>query len=165
MADPDPDPSPSERVRFALDVRAEREAAGLRIAAALLVLPASVWLLALPYPFLRLFALSGFAFAGLWIVRALRARRLTRAQAEHYLELDRDALRLREGERLQVLPWKEVESVRVDEDRLTVSLARRDGGPPLELEPRYQGLGVHDLGQAVYQALARARARAGGGPG
>jgi hypothetical protein len=147
-----------DRRRFELDVRGERETAALRLGAALLVVLASLWLLALPYPRLRLFSVAGFAFAALWLVRAARSRARTRLHAEHYLELGPDALRLCESDLVQVVPWPDVLSVEVDEDRLTVRVTR-SGGPPLELEPRYRGLGVHALGRAVHEAMQKARKR------
>jgi hypothetical protein len=120
-------PVAQDVVRLPLDLRAERAIARLRVSAALMVALASGWLLALPYPLPRLFALAGFGFALLWFVRAARMRRQIRGAADHYLELARDALRLREGERSERVPWSEVESISVDEDRLLLRVARRRG--------------------------------------
>jgi hypothetical protein len=155
-----PEPAAQDVVRLPLDLRAERAIARLRASAALIVVLASGWLLALPYPLPRLFALAGFGFALLWLVRAARTRRQIRGAADHYLELDREALRLREGERSERVPWSEVDSIAVDEDRLLLRVARR-GGPPLEIEPRYGRMGLYELFEAIRGA--RARAADGGG--
>ena len=159
MPAPDFDPP----VRLPLDLPAERAIARLRVSAALLVSLASGWLLALPYPLPRAFAVAGFAFAVLWLVRAVRMRRRIRGAADQYLELDRDALRLRDGEREELVPWSEVESIAVDEDRLLLRVARR-AGKPLEIEPQYGGVGLYDLFEAVCGARTRAGGRGGCAP-
>src|SRR6476661_2685844 len=85
-------------VRFELDDRAERGAATLRAFAALVTLGAGIWLFALPYTVPRLFALAGFVFAALWLMRAVRMlRNRQRTPAAHYLELRPNALCLRQG--------------------------------------------------------------------
>lgn len=151
---------PQLPLRYELDVRAEREAALLRGAAAVLVLVAGTWLFALPYSVPRLFAAAGFVFAVLWLVRAARIGRRIRHSAEHYLELGHDALRLRDGAQLHELPYREIGSVSVDEDRLVLRIARRQGAV-LEIEPRYRGVGLHALCDAI--RAARSRAARGGG--
>lgn len=143
-------------IRYELDARAERAVTRLRLTAALLVTFAGAWLMALPYPVPRVFALVGFAFAALWVARALRQRGGL-DPSEHYLELAPDALRLREGESVQEVLWPEVSAVYVDEDRLIVRVAR-SSGPAVEIEPRYRGAGLHDLFEAVKNARERARA-------
>jgi hypothetical protein len=150
--------------RYELDVRAEREAALLRGGAALLVLFAGTWLFALPYSVPRVFAAIGFVFAALWLVRAARIGRRIQKPAEHYLELGRDALRLREGELLHELPYGEIASVSIDEDRLVLRIARRQG-PTLEIEPRYRGVALHALCDAIRAARSRASGRGGCAPG
>ena len=154
---------PHMPVRYELDVRAEREAALLRGGAAALAVIAGLWLFALPYPVPRLFAAAGFVFAVLWMVRAARIGHRIRNPAEHYLELDRDALRLREGERLHELPWTEIASVSIDEDRLVLRIARRQGGV-VEVEPRYRGVALPALCDAIRAARLRAAARGGCAP-
>jgi hypothetical protein len=152
--------SPRSALRCELDVRGEREAAVLRIVGAVVATIAGAWLFALPYTVPRLFALAGFAFAALWTARALRMRRRFRNPAEHYLELGADALRLRDGAELHEVPWREVQAVSVDEDRLVLRIARRDAAA-LEIEPRYRGVALHALCDAIRAARYRATGRGG----
>ena len=154
---------PPATLRYELDVRAEREAALLRSAGAIVALIAGTWLMVLPYAVPRVFAAAGFVFAILWLVRALRIRQRIRSAGEHYLELAEDALRLRDGAQLHELPWSEVAAVSIDEDRLLLRIARRDGGV-LEIEPRYRGAGLHALCDAIRAARARAARRGGCAP-
>lgn len=145
-----------QSIRLALDERGERSAAKLRIAAALVVVVASVWLLALPYPVPRAFAVAGLLFSALWLARSLRQQAEVRDPAQHYLELSPEFLLLRSGAAQDRVPWPEVAALAVDEERLLLRVARRRG-PPLEIEPRYQGLGLHALHAAVEAARQRAR--------
>jgi hypothetical protein len=150
-----------ERVRFELDARAQREVAGLRFALGLVLLVAGVWLFALPYLLPRLFAAAGFVFAGLWLLRGLRAQHV--AVDQYVLELGPDALSLREAGVERSVAWRDVESIAIDEDRLVLIVTRNDA-PPLEIEPHYRGVGLHELGDTVQRALMAARARRGCAP-
>jgi len=154
---------PRDGMRYELDVRAEREAALLRAGAALVVSLAGAWLFALPYSVPRVFAIAGFGFALLWAVRAVRARRRIRNPGEHYLELGRDALRLRDGAQLHEVPWRDVQSISIDEDRLLLRIAHREGAI-LEIEPRYRGVALPALYDAVRAARSRAAGRGGCAP-
>jgi hypothetical protein len=158
-----PDAEPRDGMRYELDVRAEREAALLRAFAALVVSIAGAWLFALPYSVPRVFALAGFGFALLWGVRVVRARRRIRNPGEHYLELGRDALRLREGAQLHEIPWQEIASISIDEDRLLLRIAHGEGAV-LEIEPRYRGVALPALCDAVRAARSRAAGRGGCAP-
>lgn len=151
----------SHALRLPLDVRGEHQVAALRVAASLLAVVGGIWLLALPYRVPRVVALLGLGFGILFMRRALRARTLD--AASHYLELGRDALRIQNGEQLQIVPWDEVQAVRVDEDRLLVAVERR-AASPLEIEPRYRGLALYELGSALHEALEAARKRGGCAP-
>jgi hypothetical protein len=51
----------------------------------------------------------------------------------------------------------------VDEDRLLLRVARRRGRP-LEIEPRYGGVGLYELLEAVRGARERADGRGGCAP-
>lgn len=147
-------------VRFELDERAERGSAVLRMVAALLTIAAGIWAFALPYLAPRLFALAGFAFAALWLVRALRMLRSgRRTPSAHYLELRDNALCLREGSEEQIVPWEEITQIAIDEDRLLVVVERRNSAALL-LEPQYRGVGLRPMADAVQQALVRSRHRA-----
>jgi hypothetical protein len=154
---------PRDTVRYALDVRAEREAALLRAGAALVVVLAGAWLFALPYVVPRLFALAGFCFAGLWLVRAARMRQRIGNPDAHFLELASDALRLRDGAELHEVPWCEIDSISIDEDRLVLRIAHRKGAV-LEIEPRYRGVALYALCDAVRAARSRASGRGGCAP-
>jgi hypothetical protein len=150
-------------VHLPLDARAERGTAALRWVAAFLSLFGGLWLLALPYPLPRAIAVLGLVFSAIFLRQAARSRGQSLRAADHYLEITPDELRLRQGDKLEILPWSEVQSVAIDEDHLTVTVARKDG-PPLELEPRYSGLGLRALGEAVHRGLASAKRRGGCAP-
>ncbi len=146
-----------QTVRLELDTQSERGAALLRTAAALLVAVSATWLLALPYAVPRAVAVVGLVFAILWIARSLRTTARAGDPAEHYLELTDSALCLREGPVSERVPWLDIAGLALDEDRLLLRVVRRQG-PPLEIEPRYRGLGLHALYEAVAAAWERARA-------
>ena len=146
-----------QTVRLELDTASERAGALLRIGAALLVAVAATWLLALPFGVPRAFAVAGLVFAILWIARGLRATAQTRNPAEHYLELTEAALCLRAGPVSERVPWLDIAGLSLDEDRLLLRVLRRQG-PPLEIEPRYRGLGLHALYEAIAAAWERGRA-------
>jgi hypothetical protein len=155
------DPRGGDRVRFEFDARGEREIAALRAVLAVLLLVAGAWLFALPYAVPRAFAAAGVGFACLWLWRIARARH--RALDQDALELGPDALILREAGVDKAVPWLDIESVAIDEDRLLVIVARK-AAPPLELQPHYRGVGLHELGDNVQHALTVARARRGCAP-
>lgn len=147
-------------IRFELDDRAEQGATALRVGAALVTMLAGAWLLLLPYSVPRLFAVAGFCFAGLWLVRAVRARRKARLlhpeEPRDYLELRPEALCLRQGGTERVIPWGEVVSVAIDEDRLLVVVERKNASA-IMLEPQYRGTALRPLAEAVHDALVRSR--------
>lgn len=143
-------PAMSEpRRRFELDVAAERSTGNLRLVGAALVAACAVWIAASEPSALGWVAavLTALAAAG-WVAAWRHGRRRARRAEDWYLELGDEALLLAEGpERLQV-PWTDVHEVQVDEDRLVVRLERRND-KPLEIQPRYEGAGLHELGEAV----------------
>jgi hypothetical protein len=146
-------------IRFELDDRAEQGATALRVGAALVTMLAGAWLLLLPYSVPRFFAVAGLGFAALWLVRAARARRkakLPAAGPRDYLELRPEALRLCQGGTEQVIPWGEVVSVAIDEDRLLVVVERKNASA-IMLEPQYRGTALQPLAEAVHDALVRSR--------
>jgi hypothetical protein len=152
-----------QTVRLVLDAQSERGAALLRIAAALIVAVSATWLLALPYAVPRAVAVAGLVFAILWIGRSLRVTGRTPDPAEHYLELTAGALCLREGTTFERVPWLDIAALSLDEDRLLVRVMRTQG-PPLEIEPRYRGVGLHALYEAVTTAWLKARTPQGCAP-
>ena len=139
--------------RYPLDVRAEREAAYLRMIAAILALVGGAWLLALPYIVPRVLAVVGILFAAAFLRRAARAR----GAAEHsYLEIGPAGLSICEGDRVERVPFSEILSVSVDDDRLSVVIARRNK-PALEIEPRYRGLNLQKLATAIHTGFVSSR--------
>jgi len=147
-------------IRFELDDRAERGATVLRVGAALVTMLAGAWLLLLPYSVPRFFAVAGFCFAALWLVRAARARRKAKlpagAEPRDYLELRPEALCMSNHGTEQVIPWGEVVSVAIDEDRLMVVVERKNASA-IMLEPQYRGTALRPLAEAVHDALVRSR--------
>jgi hypothetical protein len=147
-------------IRFELDGRAERGATVLRVCAALVTMLAGAWLLLLPYSVPRFFAVAGLGFSALWLIRAQRARRKAKlpseAEPQDYLELRPDALCMRQSGAEQVIPWGEVVSVAIDEDRLLVVVERKNASA-IMLEPQYRGIALRPLAEAMHDALVRSR--------
>ena len=144
--------------RFELDSRAERQLAGARQLASAGVAVGAVWLAAVGTHMVHhlLAAAGGLATLGWWVV-ARRIRRRVASGARHYLALHDDVLEVAQGERTLVLPWDQVRSVEVDEERLVVVLERCSGSP-LTVEPLYRGVGLYELRDAiaaVWSAFAR----------
>lgn len=139
-----------------LDQRSERAVLALRLTAALIVTAAAVWLAALATRLEAwLFVALGLASALAWTVMVRRARARL-AQADRYrLTLDPEGLRLVEGETERRVAWREVEAVETDEERLVVRVSV-EGHEALLIEPRYGGLGVHDLEEVIRRALEEA---------
>jgi hypothetical protein len=126
--------------RYALDTEGERTALRLRGIAGLVALAASLWLLLLPHLLPRLLAVVGCAFGVVWLARW---RRGVPRSGDGFLELRDDALVRRAEGREDVVPWRAMRDVQVDEDRLVVRVERLDA-EPLLIEPRY-GLGLYAL--------------------
>lgn len=150
------DPAPR---RFELDVHAERSTGLLRLGGAALVGACAVWIALSDPSALGWVAALVAALASVgWVVSWRRGRKRARRAGEWYLELGPEALVLAEGgDRLQV-PWSEVERVLVDEDRLVVRLERA-GQAPLDIQPRYRGVGLEELGAAIHAAHRDASGR------
>jgi hypothetical protein len=142
-----------------LDRSSERAVAALRLTAAVVVVGGAVWL-ALVAEDPKLWVCSGAAFVAslAWLAMGLRARGRIRDAARHRLVLDPQALTLVEGPLERRVPWADVRQIEVDEERLVVRVSIA-GGEPVIIEPRFGGLGVHDLEAAV----RRARDHAGDG--
>jgi hypothetical protein len=144
-------------VRFELDTSAVRAVGRLRLAAAIVVLIGSIWIVAMG-PGLLGWTMVAVAWlsATFWIVAFRRSRREAAGPARHYLDLGDDGLRLAEGGEPRFVPWSEVTRVDVDEERLMV-VVERQGAEPLRIEPVYRGAGVHDLAEALSARCATAR--------
>lgn len=126
--------------RYDADVRGELAGLRLRALAGVVALGAGAWLVALPYALPRFFGVAGVALGALWIARWWRAE--PRA-GEAYLELGTEDLVRHDAGRHDVIPWREIVDVDVDEDRLVVRIERARADPIL-IEPRY-GLALYAL--------------------
>lgn len=141
---------------LALD-SAESEYGALRLVGAIATAAGSITLVALqPSLFGWMCAFVGFGISGMWIGRWLQARRMTDRADEHFLALAPSGLELSAGAARTEVGWDAVEAVRVNEDRLVLEIAHRDGDT-LKIDPRYGGLGLYDLEAAVSSAWEAAK--------
>jgi hypothetical protein len=137
---------------LSLDRGSERSVAALRLTAAALVVCGSIWLLSIRPPLAAWACAGGGIVASLaWLVMGLRARRRIRDADRHRLVLEPEALHLVEGDRERRIAWADVTQVELAEDRLVVRVSVTDG-EALSIEPRFGGLGAHDLEAAVRRA-------------
>ena len=123
----------------------ERTIALVRGAVGLGLVVCSAWLLALPEPLPKVFAVAALVFAALWIVRAIGVLRAPpSAGPVEFLELSHEGIAVRErGQELR-LGWREIVRVAIDQDRLTLALLRQTG-EIVHIEPRYRGVTLEDL--------------------
>lgn len=125
----------------------DKDEARLRVAAiGVTSLGAGLFALAHPGPLAITVSLAAIAAGIAWARRANAAG--SRAASRTQLVLAPTGLTLTPQPEL---PWAEIASVEVDEDRLVV-LVRRTTGEPLVLEPVYDGVSVYELAQAVVLA-------------
>ena len=112
------------------------------------------WLIALRPPF-RMWIWIGLTTVAtmFWIVRSVAARGRARAPERHFVRLEPDRIVLGAGDAKRTVRWGDVEEVAVDEDRLVVRL-RVDGADDLAIEPRYGGLSLYELDEALRAAHA-----------
>lgn len=142
--------------RFVYDARAELSVAWLRLVGAGVVLLATPFLLTPTLGKLGCaFALLAAAIAAFWIVSFMRARRRASSPLRFRLELEDRGLVLEEGGSLTEVPWAEVSSVGVDEERLRVDVGR-GRAEPLHIEPRYEGVTIYELAAAIESAWRNA---------
>ncbi len=92
-----------------------------------------------------------------WVVAYRRSRTRAAQAARHFLEISEAGLTLAEGEEEHHIAWTEMETVEVDEERLVVSVARKEAAP-LTIQPRYRGVSLEELAAAI----RRGREGAGG---
>ena len=143
-----------EDLVLAMDVRAERDVARLRLAGAITCGLGAASIAVLQPTRIGFAAVVLAALASLgWTVSFVRARRRRAVPTAYTLTLRDAGLELREGPRTAYIAWEEVRAVEVDEDRLVVLVSRRDGAPPLVLEPRYEGTSVYTLCELVAQRV------------
>jgi len=147
-----PAPASDEVTRFELDRRAEGSTAALRLTGAVVVGAGATaiaaggpgvlgWIVA---------GVGGLAAVG-WVFAWRRGRARARRPEAWFLSLGRRELVLAEGPKRLQIPWDEVKAVEVDEDRLVVRLRCR-AGAPVDIQPRYRGVGLHGLADALREA-------------
>ena len=141
--------SSSETLRFELDTGAERAVARLRLAGAAVVAVCVVLMaLAEPSALGWVFAILLAALALGWTAAGWRGLRRAKSPEGWFLEAGPERLTLAErGQRLDI-PWSQIVRIEVDEDRLVVAVHRHTGDP-VTLTPRYRGVGLHELGEAL----------------
>jgi hypothetical protein len=146
--------------RLWVDMDGERQAAALRLLAAVLALGSGLWLMAVADElWLRGVGLTSCGFAVLWARRHWKQRKSQLPGQAHYLEIGEHHLALAEGADARSLPLSCIQAVEIDDDRLLVVLRLHDGEPWL-IEPRYRGVGLRDLAERLYAAVEREQARA-----
>ena len=95
-----------------------------------------------------------------WLAQARRLSQAARAAVRPALTVHTLGLRLEEPNRNEWLAWTDVTRIEVDEERLDVIVTRRDE-TTLRLEPRYQGVDLHQLVRTLTEAWQSAP-KAGG---
>jgi len=140
------------RTRYELDSNAETAVRTVRLIAAVLVAGGAAWIM-LGGPGLLgwIIALLGAAAALGWAAAFFLSRRRTARSDQWFLELRGDRMVLAEGPRQHHVRWTDVEAVEVDEERLVVRMEIAHE-TPLIVEPRYRGVGVYDLCEAIDEA-------------
>jgi hypothetical protein len=139
-----------------LDRRNERAVAWLRLIAGIVVLGCAAWIISTsPDWKALLLAILGLLGGAFWVTSFVRARARLRKATQHSLAIEADGLTLTEGDRVTHLSWTEVRTIEVDEDRLAVRIEKESGA--LELEPRYEGVGLYELRGALHDAWKRAQ--------
>lgn len=134
--------------RFEVDVAGTLAIGRLRLAAATVVLIATLGIVATgPGLVGWVCVVGGWAAAVAWI-RSWRASRHRALVADQHLLLGDEGLALRLEGREEFVAWTEVEGAEVDEDRLVVRVLRRNS-PALVIEPMFRGVGVHELADAI----------------
>jgi hypothetical protein len=146
-------------MRYEVDVSAERADGRLWLATAVVCGTAGVWLLIAGSSTVTFLVGVSGVLAGLGGIAAWqrRRRRAPRAKDE-WLEVAPDALTLADGTDRHHVEWSEVTGVEVDEEKLVLRV-ERCGRPPVVVEPRYRGAGLHELEAVVRRAWTQARAR------
>jgi len=139
-----------------MDARAELSTGRLRLGAAIITAFAVVWLVASePGTIGWAVAVLGALVGAGWIAAYARSRRRAALASAHFLELGESGLTLAEGDQRHHIGWAEMMDVDVDEERLVVSVSH-GGGPPLTIHPRYRGVSLEELADAIRSARVRA---------
>lgn len=162
---PRPLPPAEERgplsARFCTDPRDQRALARVRAASALLATLAALAMLLgeLPIPAFMI-AVLALMISIVWLRQAGRASRLAKRAQPEALAVYARGFTLDLGERTHWVPWRNVERVFVDEERLDIVVQQR-GASALRLEPRYPGVDIDQLVRTLVEAHESARGHAG----
>ncbi len=136
------------------------EVGRLRLTAAALLFPASLWLLlGVEGTLAKSVGLMGLLAAVGWLSVALRSRRrpppclLLAQRGLFVLPCPPAAAPLRTPDGPPTVPWSRIEAVEVDEEALCVLVHRCDG-EPLRLQPPWHGVGLHELAEQLRARVA-----------
>ncbi len=139
------------------------EVTRLRLLAAALVLPAALWLLLrVEGTAAKTVGLLGLLAALGWLSVGLRSRRrpppclLLAERGLHLLPCPPPEAPAPAPSGPPTVAWSEVTAVEVDEEALCILLHRR-GTEPLRLRPPWQGVGLHELAEALRARVAAHR--------
>ncbi len=143
--------------RFVATASWFRAEAALRFVSAALALGAAALALLGSLPLAAFFVVLTGALVGIaWIGVARRSWKRADAPSAFTLTAYEKALTLGEGEGQTVLPYGEITSIAVDEDRLDVVIEHTKG-PPVRIEPRYPGVEIHELVSRLRNVWSRQR--------
>jgi len=138
--------------RFLLDRSAVVATRRLRLGSAFVILVANAWLFTSePSGLVAAVGAISILVALGWIAASVRTAAYMRDHSTDHLSLDTDGLRLADGSVRHHIGWTNVTDVEIDEEKLVISVSQRDA-PPLRIQPRYQGVSLDELGQAVREA-------------
>jgi hypothetical protein len=149
LAKPASPPDAGHGQRLLLDVREVRDRTLLRLIASFPAFAGGLWLLWIADTLLlRALAVSGVAFAAIWVVLARRSVRQLLRAGDHYLDIGGSGFTLRAGAEQRFVAWSDLDAVEIDEDRLVVRLRIR-GADSLIVEPQYGELGLRELAATI----------------
>lgn len=134
---------------FAVDAASERTVARFRLAAGLFAAMAAVAIALMhPSPIGVLALLVCAGMAAFLILSYRRTMRQSARADDEALTLTTHGLAYSEsGKRIEIA-WSEIESVAVDEERVTVRL-KLASGADRHIEPRYQGIAIDALADSI----------------
>lgn len=151
--------SPPDRL-FRMDSEAEKAIGLLRFLAGGVACTGAVAMVWSSPSALGYFVAGVCALIGLALIRAAtRARRRVDKGDAYFLRLTDKTLEVSEDTKRTTIPWEEISSIEVDQDRLVIVVAQTNG-ERLSLEPRYPNISIDDLAHAIaeHRTLALAAA-------
>ena len=139
-------------IRYEVSEREQRALARVRTVSALLAFGGAATMLLgrLPVP-VFLLALLGLSVSLLWLRQAQKAKRAVGGTHRDALWVHEAGLLIDEAGRTAWVPWREVEDIVVDEERLDVMVIRR-GTSTLRIEPRFPGVELYELVRTLNNA-------------